>query len=199
MPEPPRLNELGQTAADVRAEDWADARDRADRLAEHAPHRWGSFASGADFSSVRAETLRELRQVLAELELISQVSASTPGSGGGDQGEDIGGKRPPGGLDRAGDRPDDHEHIYPQKSYEYFRRRVGRIRSQWQAERLLEQARESLEASRRQPRPSDRPELSSPQWKRWVAESDLPPREIARVYNVSRSYVERIRARYRAA
>ncbi len=143
---------------------------------------------------MQAATLRELRQVLAELELVSQVSAVNYGSsGGGDQGEDIGGRRPGGGVDAKDDRQQGHA----LKSAEHFRRRIAKAHSERAFEAILADAKRSLEAHRRQPPPSDRPELSSPQWKRWAASSDLPPREIARIYNVSRQYVERVRARYR--
>jgi hypothetical protein len=142
-------------------------------------------------SSVR----HELGQVLLELELVSHVSASRPDSSGRDQGEDIGGKRPPGGIDRRGDREVD----YPQKSVEHFRRRLRRAHSDWQLELILEDAKKALQAHRRQPAPTSEPEYGTPQWKRWVAESNLASSEIARKYCVSGQYVRRIRAIYRDA
>jgi hypothetical protein len=137
----------------------------------------------------------EIRQALAELELISQVNAMNLAPSGRDAGEDIGGKRPPGGVDYQGDRELD----YPQKSIEHFRRRLRRIRATWQLELLLEDARSSLAAARRQPAPTGEPEYGTPQWKRWVAESPLPSVEIARKYNVSRQYICRLRLLYRDA
>jgi hypothetical protein len=138
---------------------------------------------------------RELRQVLAELELVSQVGAAKTGSSGRDEGEDIGGRRPPGGIDRR----DDREIDYPQKSVEHFRRRLRRAHSLWQLELILKDARKALEACRRQPAPSGEPEYGTPQWKRWVAESDLGPSDIARKYGVSKRYIVRIRTQYRDA
>jgi len=146
------------------------------------------------------ELERDLRQVLAELELISHVSAvNLDGAGGGDQGEDIGGKRPPGGVDRRDDQRDSLEHTHPQKSAEHFRRRVAHARTSQHIETILEDAGKALVAWRRQPAPSNQPELSSPQWKHWVAESTIASSEIARKYGVSRQYVDKVRAKYRAA
>ena len=142
---------------------------------------------------LQAATLRELRQVLAELELVSHVSAARPGgSSGRDQSESIGGKRPPGGIDRK----DDRERGHAMKSPEHFRRRIAKAHSEKAFEAILADARASLEAHRRQPPPSDRPELSSAFWPRWASESDLPAREVARLSGCSRSYVEKIRKRY---
>lgn len=157
---------------------------------------------------MREETLRELRQVLAELELVSHVPAANldplpPRTAD----EKPGGKKPRGGVDRK----DDREGGYALKSAAHFRRRLdgalarNRLReedgeppSNRALEAILADARRALAAHKRQPPPPDRPELSSPQWKRWVAESQLPANKIASLYNVSRSYVERVRARYAA-
>lgn len=139
--------------------------------------------------------LGELRQVLAELELVSHVSAARPGSSGRDTSDDIGGNRPPGGIDRGDDREPEH----PQKSVEHFRRCLRRARTDGQLEAVLIDARDALAAWRRQPAPSGEPEYGSPQWKRWVAESELAPVEIARKYNVSRQYVHAIQRAYRDA
>jgi len=147
---------------------------------------------------VSPATLRELHQVLAELELVSQVPAldyASKNEGSVADERSPGGKRPRGGVERK----DDREHDFALKSADHFRRRLAKAHSQRTLELILKDAKAALEAHRRQPAPTDRPELSSPQWKRWVADSELPAREIARIYNVGRTYVDRIRARYRAA
>jgi hypothetical protein len=147
---------------------------------------------------VQAATLRELRQVLAELELVSQVPALDYASKNQMSVSDErspGGKRPRGGVDRK----DDRERDWNLKSAEHFKRRLAGARSELAITLILKDAKAALLAHRRQPPPPDRPELSSPQWKRWVAESAESAREIARIYNVGRTYVDRVRAKYRAA
>lgn len=145
--------------------------------------------------SARSEAARELRQILAELELISQVPAVNLESSGGDAGEDVGGKRPPGGLIGKDDRQDE----YPQKSVEHFRQRAARARDEAVLARILDDARMALVAARRQPAPTGEPEYGTPQWKRWVAETDLASAEIARKYGVSKRYINRVRMLYREA
>lgn len=157
---------------------------------------------------MQAGTLRELRQVLTELELVSHVPAVNydplPRR---TADESPGGKKPRGGVDRK----DDHQGGFALKSVEHFRRRLdgalarnvlreqaGEPPSDRALEAILADARAALAAHRRQPAPPDRPAISSPQWKRWVAESDLSAAKIGSLYNVSRSYVERVRARYAA-
>lgn len=146
-------------------------------------------------AEIRQVLTGELAQVLAELELVSHVSAARPGSSSRDEGEDIGGRRPPGGIDRGDDR--EREHL--QKSAEHFRRRLARARTNEHVETILADARTALAAWRRQPAPTGEPEYGTPQWKRWVAESELSSSEIARKYCVSGQYIRRIRALYRGA
>jgi len=140
--------------------------------------------------------LRELRTVLAQLELISQVPAvNLESSGGRDAGESVGGKRPPGGLIRA----DDREHDYPQKSVEHFKRRIAKAHSDHVLEAILEDARKALEATRRQPAPvkSAEPKKDDPGWKRYIAESPEKANELAGRFVVSRAYIEKVRREYR--
>lgn len=146
-------------------------------------------------AEIEAMLVRELRTVLARLELVSQAPVQNLGPSTRDESESIGGKRPPGALDHAGDREPD----FPQKSVEHFRRRLARARTRSRLEAILRDAKTALEAWKRQPAPTGEPKLSSPQWKRWVAESDLPAAEIARKFNVKRQYVSRIRSEYRDA
>lgn len=142
-----------------------------------------------------ATLLSELAQLLAELELVSHVSAARAGSSSRDEGEDVGGRRPPGGIDRG----DDREPMHPQKSVEHFQRRLRRARTNAHLSAILEDAQRALEAWKRQPAPSGEPEYGTPQWKRWVAESSLSSSEIARKFSVSGQYIRRIRSLYREA
>ncbi len=140
------------------------------------------------------QLLRELRQVLAELELVSHVPAfNYESSGGRDAGESIGGKRPPGGIVYTDDRAPD----YPQKSVEHFRRRVATARSNRGAlELILADSRDALEAAQRQPAPTG-PRFGEQGWKRYVAESDEKASDLARKFGCKRSYIEKVRRLYR--
>lgn len=157
---------------------------------------------------MQAATLRELRQVLAELELVSHVPAFNYESKNETSVSDErnpGGKRPRGGVERK----DDQENDFALKSVEHFRRRLdgalarnllreqeGEPPSSRAIEAILADAKAALKAHKRAPPPPDRPERSSPQWKRWVATSPLSAHEIARLYDCSHQYVLRVRARY---
>ena len=150
-----------------------------------------------------AET--ELRQVLAELELCSHVSAvnHNPSTQDVGEGDDIGGKRPPGGVDRREDqhRPAPGEATKDERvlrSADHFRRQLARGRP---AHFVLKDAREALTAFRRPPKPKDKehPMPGDFNWKRWVVESPLSAGDVGRKCEVSAQYVRRTRARYRDA
>lgn len=145
----------------------------------------------------------DLRQVLVELEMMSHISAVNLNPGSRDSSEGIGGKRPPGGVDRREDRyrpapgeTTDDERVL--RSADHFRRQLAKGRN---PEYVLEEAREALAAFRRPPKPRDKghPMPADFNWKRWVAESDLPSSEIARKCGVTGQYVRRIRKQYRDA
>lgn len=142
---------------------------------------------------MQAGTRSELAQVLAELELVSHVPAVNldplpPKTAD----EKPGGKKPRGGVDRK----DDQERGYALKSASHFRRRLAGAHSDKALEAILADAKKALAAHRRQPPPPDRPEYGSPQFKRWVSESELSAAKIGSLYNVSRQRIERIRAAY---
>ena len=148
---------------------------------------------------------QELRQVLAELELCSHVPAVNITPSGRDAGTDVGGNRPTGGIDRREDRAreelstgDDPDRGVLLRSAEHFRRRLAKASSERAEAAILEDARRALAAYRRAPKPRDlgHPMPSDPQWKRWVAESQLPAREVARKCSVSRQYVEKVRKQW---
>ena len=120
---------------------------------------------------------------------LERVSRSTDGS--------IGGNRPSGGTNWHDDHCrgcDECKGDYMLKSAEYFARRA---REGARVEDLLAEAKAALRAYERTPLPKrSEPEYGSPQWKRWVAESDLPNIDIARKFNVSRQYVHEVRQNY---
>jgi hypothetical protein len=137
---------------------------------------------------------RELKQVVCELMLCSHVSAAQPGSSSRDASEGIGGKRPPGGIDRK----DDREHEWPLKSAGHFIARINNAHSERTLILILAEAKASLEAFERQPKPTkqNEPEVSSPQWKRYIAESTEGHGTLAGRFGVSRAYIQQIRKRY---
>lgn len=134
----------------------------------------------------------ELRQVIAELAIVSHMSASKLGGSGRDSGESIGGRRPPGGIDRKGDK----DHDWAMKSAEHFAKRLEKAHSERTLLVILAEARDALEAHRRQP-PAKDPEVSSPQWKRWISESTESHGELARRFGVKRAYIQQVRKQYR--
>lgn len=142
---------------------------------------------------------RELKQTIAELELCSHVSAVSLEPSGRDSGEDIGGKRPPGGVDRAEDRQIDDggdERPAVLKSAEHFKRRATKAKSEPALQAILEDAQRTLVAYRRAAPPVD-PTLDDPQWKRFVSESSKPSNKLAEQYGVSTRYINKVRAQYR--
>jgi hypothetical protein len=133
----------------------------------------------------------EIANVLAKLSICSEVSAANMDSSSRDSGEDIGGKRPPGGIDHEGNR----ERDWPLKDVSHFRRRMDRAHSEAALQAILHDAEAALRAWQRQPADRD-PALADPQWKRWVGETKLTSREIAAKYSISRQYVHRIKVAY---
>jgi hypothetical protein len=175
------------------------------RLSTKSRH---DIANGDTELDQRALVEQDLRQVIAELSLLSHVAAASTGTSTRDAGESIGGKRPPGGIDRREDRQraeigvtkdDQPDRIL--RSAEHYRRRAERAHSLHTLEQILSEARASLTAWRRQPSSADKahPMPGDFNWKRWVAESSLPSSEIARKCSVSKRYVNRVRAIYREA
>jgi hypothetical protein len=149
-------------------------------------------------AEIDLKLVAELRTVLAQLEMVSHVSAvNYESSGGRDAGESIGGKRPPGGILRA----DDREADYPQKSVEHFRRRAAKATSNGALKAILADARKALEAARRQPAPDKgtEPKFGEPGWKRYIAESDEKANVLAARFGCSRAYIEEVRRKYREA
>lgn len=137
---------------------------------------------------------KEVRDVIAALHLVSHVSAANLGSSARDSGESIGGKRPPGGIDREGDR----EREWPMKSAEHFERRLAKAYSQRALTEILADATRSLDAWKRQPAPtkSNEPKLSSPQWKQYISESIESHGALAGRFGVTRAYIQEIRKKY---
>ena len=144
-----------------------------------------------------SETRDRLFQVLAELELISQVSAvNMDSSGGRDASESIGGKRPPGGINRK----DDREHDYPQKSADHFRRRLARAFNDATLLMILQDAETALDSCRKSPEIWDgdlEPAPKTFRWKRMIANSPETAAVLVRRYGISERTVRNYRAEFR--
>lgn len=132
--------------------------------------------------------ITELRQVIAELELISEVRAAkigrtTPNT----TDEGLGGRCPgaPTTMTHA-DGPDD------------FRERMARASSGRQLRSVLEDARKALEHWKRSAKPSE-PVRGDPQFKRWLAESPDSVETLVHRFGITRQYVYRVRKQYRDA
>lgn len=144
----------------------------------------------------------ELRTVLARLELCSQVGAvnMSPETQTG-EGNDRGGRRPPGGIDRRDDR--DIENVL--KSADHFKVRMRHCRTESDYRRVLLAAESALTAHlvadrSRGPEPHPpvfmEPHKNDPGWKLWVSQCGLGATEIARRHSVSRQHVYDIWAEY---
>jgi hypothetical protein len=139
----------------------------------------------------------QMRQVLVQLEMCSHVSAAQPGSSARDASEGIGGKRPPGGIDRKEDREPFEDDKRGLRSADYFRRRLARAHSQKTLQTILTEAEASLEAWRKQPPPGIEPEFGTSQWKRWIGESTEGYGALAARFNVDKSYIQQLKKQYR--
>ena len=138
---------------------------------------------------------RELHRIILRLDLVSHVSAAAPGKTTPAADEDIGGKRPPGGIDHKGDREDS----YRQKSAVYFRRRWRHTNTVEGLEALLDEARDAAWAWAHTP---DAPTVVEPErntflWKCAIADDTRDLEKIKAVYRVSRATVYRYRATYK--
>lgn len=148
--------------------------------------------------------LQEIQKTLSELELCSHMPAAELGYSSKGV-EHPGGKRPPGGVDYREDKhnlePSAKSEAKPRilRSAEHYRRRLAKAHSDRTLEIILEQAKDSLSAWKRQPAPTrqNEPKRDDPGWKRYVAESDLSSDSLAAKYGVSGAYIREVRKNYR--
>ena len=136
----------------------------------------------------------EIAQVLAKLSICSEVSAANLDSSSRDSGEDIGGKRPPGGIDHEGNR----ERDWPLKDISHFRRRLDRAHSEQALRAILADAERALEAWRRRPKPTkaQEPIKDDPFWRRYIAESTENQQTLADRYGISQPRISQIKREY---
>lgn len=164
----------------------------------------------------------ELHQLVQRIALISHVSGTSyEGKIARDTSDEIGGRRPAGSDHEPKPRKPKIPLIegnaasekvwdgymedlaawqlcYQRRTPEYFRRRLERCHTDAALQGLVVEARETLEAWKRTPIPAGQPPaLGDPQWKRWVADSDLPTKDLVRMFGKSRQYIQQIRSGYR--
>jgi hypothetical protein len=126
----------------------------------------------------------QMAQVLAEMSVISEQHAHVYDSARIHGGEHDRSPKP------LSDRP----------LVDFYRESFNRAQSQAARARVLQEAREALELARRTPLPAGQePEYGSPQWKRWIADSDEDVGKLATRWHVTRRYINMVRASYRDA
>lgn len=151
-----------------------------------------------------AELLREIRQCLAELELISHApTLNIRPEVGKNAGEHPGGKRPQ-GTDRenpvgAMERLDAFG-AYQAKSVERYRRWLASILEhrrdpEKKLAELLKDLEDTLEGWRRPPIKLDMPPtMADPGWKRFVVTCGWDVDKLVNYYGCSRQYIKRVLA-----
>ena|SRR5277367_2457601 len=134
---------------------------------------------------------REIAQVLARLSICSEVSAANMDSSSRDSSDDVGGKRPPGGIDHEGDRDRD----WALKSSQHFRKRLERAHSEAALRSILHDAERALELWCRRPKPTkaQEPIKDDPFWRRYIAESTENQQTLADRYGVSQPRISQIK------
>ena len=140
------------------------------------------------------DLLAEIKQVVLRINMCSQVSAMRLERATPSTDEDIGGRRPPGGIDRVGDREDG----YRQKSAQYFAYKLACCDGRQELlEALLVEAREALEAWQKTPMVAGvDPVKGDPLFPRFLLDqlrAGMDPKELVRRHGVARQYVARLR------
>lgn len=152
---------------------------------------------------------RDLRTTIARLELISHAKTQALDPTPRDTTNDPGGRRPTGSNhEHRPTNPEEHDDwqtSYQRKTVEYFtahRRRVltdlqndhDDARASVRLNRLHNECVAVIHAWKHPPIVEGQPPaLTDPNWKRWVTETDRDTGSIAREFNVSRSYIRRIK------
>ena len=144
------------------------------------------------------EVFDALNRAITRLCLISHAPAMTLGRSVRSSDEDIGGKRPTGGINGQ----DDREADFRQKSVEHFRARIARCDTPEAARSLLVEVEDTIWAWTHTPDVDGikelEPEHGSFLWKCNIADNDREHvRDIARRLGIGEATVYRYRAKYR--
>lgn len=144
-----------------------------------------------DLHDERRRLSHEIRQIIARLDLMPNggVQNLQPTAVEHEVGRARGGNSP-GRIDPNGPRE------FKLKDADHFRRRFARAHSITALRSILADA-QAAEAAWKRTATPERPVRDSPQWKLWVRESPLSDVEIARLYDVSRRKISKIREGYR--
>lgn len=155
------------------------------------------------FARVDPPLVYGLRRQLAALELVSHApTRNYEGEGALSTAEDIGGRCPTGGdQELLGNATSDERAAFRESHYRrtvlYFRREIGRARTVDDLVGLRSEVEAAVEAWRRAPLPGGQePEYGSPQWKRWIAESNEDAGRLADRFNLTRRRINQIRQEY---
>lgn len=150
--------------------------------------------------------LAELRALVQQINLKSQINAAPVGRSNPSSDDEIGGKRPPGGIHR-GDDWSLEAVDYWMKSADYFQRRLERILTRYHEDaherlirELITEAEETLKRWSRSPVGGKRPDSQEdPKFEIFVAYSDEHAGTLARWYDCSPDKIRRIRRKWRDA
>ena len=132
---------------------------------------------------------REMRQVLLQLELVSQGTTQAWDSEGGHAPP---ASRPPVGVDWK-DRPVNHD----ARPAAMYARQYAACTTEGCRRLVFNEASQALDVARRACRPGNEPPKDSIYWREEVANDPRGATEVARHYMISRRTVYDLRAKYR--
>jgi hypothetical protein len=167
------------------------------------------WTTGEDADDLSPEEIEaRLRTVLAHLDTVSHVNSTQDYSTGPiarDTSDSLGGRKPSHG---AGEHPRGAKEVesfrsdYRLHSADEFKRRLAKAKSDTAKKAILSDAEEAIKAWKKSPLPgpNEMPPFADPKWKAWVAaHPEVSAASIADKTGLSRQYVTRVRAKYRAA
>lgn len=142
-------------------------------------------------------TRQEILLCVARLSTMSHVSAASQ-NGSRSSDDDIGGRRPRGGIDIR----DDKDPEFDLKSAEHFLRRLARAHSELALQAILSDAQKAIRAWThtpvpKNPSPEQEPDPRTYRWYCKVADDDRPIGVLVKHYSIDRATVYRIREKYR--
>lgn len=148
----------------------------------------------------------EIRRIVLRIGLVSHAGAAQLGRSSKGTDDDIGGRRPSGGIEKHDEYCrgcKDCDGTFALKSAEHFQRKLQRCNTAFQLQRLRDEAQAAWEAWSHTPapKPADLDPIRDRgtfYWKCAIADDDRPLETVKTFYMVSRATVYRYRAKYRA-
>jgi len=148
------------------------------------------------------QLIAELRAVVQQIALKSQVSAMNLERSSKATDDDIGGRRPSGGVDRGDDWSLEAAE-YWLKSGDYFQRKLERVLARGgevELRALIVEAEATLKAWSRSPLDLERPaSMKDPKWGIFIAYSKEDAGTLARWYGCKRQHIYATRKKWRDA